>query len=117
MSGTLTYACLRLVGVFVSSVSQVLLKKSANREHNTAIREYLNPLVISAYALFVGSTMLTVFAYKGIPLSMGPVLDATAYVWVTLFGVTIFRERLSVQKLLALALVVGGIVIYALGSA
>ena len=117
MSGTLTYACLSLVGVFVSSVSQVLLKKSANREHDTAIREYLNPLVISAYALFVGSTMLTVFAYKGIPLSMGPVLDATAYVWVTLFGVTIFRERLSVQKLLALALVVGGIVIYALGSA
>ena len=93
MSGTLTYACLSLVGVFVSSVSQVLLKKSANREHDSAIREYLNPLVISAY------------------------LDATAYVWVTLFGVTIFRERLSVQKLLALALVVGGIVIYALGSA
>ena len=117
MSGTLAYACLSLVGVFVSSVSQVLLKKSANREHDSAIREYLNPLVISAYALFVGSTMLTVFAYKGIPLSMGPVLDATAYVWVTLFGVTIFRERLSVQKLLALALVVGGIVIYALGSA
>ena len=113
----MAYACLSLVGVFVSSVSQVLLKKSANREHDSTIREYLNPLVISAYALFVGSTMLTVFAYKGIPLSMGPVLDATAYVWVTLFGVTIFRERLSAQKLLALALVVGGIVIYALGSA
>lgn len=117
MSNTvLTYAALNLLGVFISAVSQVLLKKSANKEYGSAIKEYLNPLVIIAYSMFVLSTLLSVFAYKGIPLSMGPILDATGYIYVTIFGVTIFHERLNKKKLIALALIIGGIAIYALGT-
>ncbi len=112
----LMFAALNLLGVFVSAVSQVMLKKSASREHGSVVKEYLNPLVVFAYVLFVGATLLSVLSYKGIPLSMGPVLDATGYLWVTLFGVTIFRERMNAKKLLALALIVCGIVIYAFGS-
>ena len=117
MSGTvLAFAALNLLGVLVSAVSQVMLKKSASREHGSVVREYLNPLVIFAYALFVGATLLSVLSYRGIPLSMGPILDATGYLWVTLFGVTIVHERMSARKLLALALIVCGIVVYALGA-
>lgn len=117
MKGTvLAFAALNLLGVLVSAVSQVMLKKSASREHSSVVREYLNPLVIFAYALFVGATLLSVLSYRGIPLSMGPILDATGYLWVTLFGVTIFHERMSARKLLALALIVCGIVVYALGA-
>lgn len=117
MSSTvLMFAALNLLGVIVSAVSQVMLKKSASREHGSVVKEYLNPLVVFAYVLFVGATLLSVLSYKGIPLSMGPVLDATGYLWVTLFGVTIFRERMNAKKLLALALIVCGIVIYAFGS-
>lgn len=115
-STVLMFAALNLLGVFVSAVSQVMLKKSASREHGSVVKEYLNPLVVFAYELFVGATLLSVFSYKGIPLSMGPVLDATGYLWVTLFGVTIFHERMNAKKLLALALIVCGIVIYAFGS-
>ena len=111
----MAYAGLSLLGVFVSSVSQVLLKKSALRGHESALREYLNPLVVVAYALFVGATLLSVLAYRGIPLSMGSILDAIGYVYVTLFGVTIFHERITPKKGLALALIVLGIVIYSLG--
>ena len=71
MSSMLTYALVALVGVFVSSIGQVLLKKSANKEYDSTLAEYLNPLVIFGYALFVGSTLLSVYAYRGIPLSMG----------------------------------------------
>ena len=110
-SSVLMFAALNLLGVFVSAVSQVMLKKSASREHGSVVKEYLNPLVV-----FVGATLLSVLSYKGIPLSMGPVLDATGYLWVTLFGVTIFHERMNAKKLLALALIVCGIVIYAFGS-
>lgn len=117
MSSTvLMFAALNLLGVFVSAVSQVMLKKSASREHSSVVKEYLNPLVVFAYVFFVGATLLSVLSYKGIPLSMGPVLDATGYLWVTLFGVTIFHERMNAKKLLALALIVCGIVIYAFGS-
>lgn len=116
MSELALFAGLNLLGVFVSAVSQVLLKRSALSEHGSVVREYLNPLVVVAYVLFLGATLLSVLSYRGIPLSMGPILDATGYLWVTLFGVTIFHERLGARKLLALLLIVGGIVVYALGA-
>lgn len=117
MSGTvLAFAALNLLGVFISAISQVMLKKSATTEHASVLREYLNPLVITAYCLFVGATLLSVLSYRAIPLSMGPVLDATGYLWVTLFGVTIFHERLGRRKVLALALIICGIGVYAFGS-
>lgn len=115
MNTVLLYAGINLVGVFISAISQVLLKKSAMAGHESALAEYLNPRVIIAYAMFVGSTLLSVIAYKGIPLSMGPILDATGYLWVTVFGITIFGERLGTKKVLALALIIGGIAIYASG--
>lgn len=115
MSGAVAYALVALVGVFVSSIGQVLLKKSANRTYDSPLREYLNPLVIAGYVLFVGSTLLSVYAYRGIPLSMGEILDATGYIYVTVFGVTIFHERLNRRKVLALVLIVVGIVIYSFG--
>ena len=115
MSRTFTYALFALFGVFISGISQVLLKKSAGRQYSSAIREYLNPLVIVAYAMFFGATLLSVYAYKGIPLSMGPILDATGYIYVTIFGITIFHEKLNARRVPALALIILGIVVYSLG--
>ena len=112
---TLAYAGVLLVSVFIASVSQVMLKKSALKTYDSPIKEYLNPLVIFAYVLFLGTTLLSVLAYRGIPLSLGPVLEATGYIYVTLFGVFIFKERMTRGKVAALALIVAGIVIYALG--
>ena len=107
-------ALILLFGVFISSVSQVMLKMAARREWPSRIREYLNPLVIGAYVLFFGSTLLSILAYRGLPLSLGPVLEATGYIWVTLFGVTLFREKMNGMKLLALCLILGGILVSAL---
>lgn len=108
------YAGLLLLGVFLSAISQVMLKKAALRQYSSKLREYLNPLVIVAYTIFVGTTFLSIYAYKGIPLSMGPVLEATSYIYVTIFGVTIFKEKLNKRKLVGLALIIAGIIIYSL---
>ena len=110
----LLYAGINLFGVFISAISQVMLKKSAMQDHESAIREYLNPLVVFAYVMFVGSTLLSVIAYKGIPLSMGPILEATGYIYVTIFGVTIFHEKMNPKKIIALAMILVGILVYAL---
>ncbi len=106
------HALILLAGVFVSAVSQVLLKKAAMKTYASRWREYLNPLVILAYALFVGTTFLSIAAYRGIPLNLGPVLETTSYVYVTIFGVTIFHEKLTRQKLLALAAIIAGVLVY-----
>lgn len=108
------YVCFLLLGTFLASISQVMLKKAALRNYENKLQEYLNPLVIFAYIIFFGTTFLSIFAYRGIPLSMGPVLEATSYIYVTIFGVTIFKEKLNGRKLLALALIMGGILVYSL---
>lgn len=110
----LIYACVLLAGVFISAVSQVMLKKAAQKTYDSWLKEYLNPLVIFAYAMFVITTFLSIIAYKGIPLSMGPILEATSYFYVTFFGVKIFHEKLSRRKVIALILIIGGIIVYSL---
>lgn len=111
-----TFFCgfLILLGTFISALSQVMLKKEANKPHTSRLREYLNPLVIIAYVLFVGTTFLSILAYRGIPLSMGPILEATSYLYVTLFGVKIFGEKMNKGKAAALVLILCGIVVYSL---
>lgn len=106
------YSLLLLLGVFISAISQVMLKKSAQKTYENRIKEYLNPLVIIAYLMFIGTTFLSIFAYRGIPLSMGPVLEATSYIYITVFGVKIFGEKINKKKILALVSIIGGIIIY-----
>lgn len=98
----------------MSSISQVMLKKAAMRNYRSKVLEYLNPLVISAYLIFFGTTLLSVYAYRGIPLSMGPVLEATSYIYVTIFGAVLFREKITGKKVIGLACIIGGILVYAL---
>ena len=109
----LIYSCVLLIGVLVSAISQVLLKKAAMKHYENHLKEYLNPMVIFAYAMFVGTTFLSIIAYRGIPLSMGPILEATSYIYVTVFGVKIFHESITVGKVIGAALVIVGVVIYA----
>lgn len=108
------YAGLLLIGVFISAISQVMLKKASMRTYKTVYQEYLNPLVVIAYIMFVGTTFLSVLAYRGIPLSMGPILEATSYIYVTIFGVKFFGEKFNWEKARALTLIILGITIYAI---
>ena len=108
------YVGILSAGVFLGAVSQVLLKKAAMKTYASPIQEYLNPLVIFAYTLFIATTFLSIWAYKGIPLSMGPILEAASYIYITIFGVVIFKEKLNKKKILALCLILAGILVYSL---
>lgn len=112
----LLYSLIMMFGDFICSVAQVLLKKSAQTKYTSIIREYLNLRVITAYTIFFSATLLSVFAYKVVPLSMGPILEAAGYIYVTIFGVTIFREKMDRRKFIALGFIIAGIIIYSLGG-
>ncbi|MBR3104117.1 MAG: EamA family transporter [Lachnospiraceae bacterium] len=101
-----------LLGTLVSSIAQVFLKKASQKEYKSVIQEYLNPVVILSYAVFFGATLLGVYAYKGIPLSMGPVLEATGYIYIMIFGVKIFHESFNRWKALAIGMILAGIIVY-----
>ena len=108
------YILILLLGNFISSVSQVMLKKAADRSWPSPLREYLNPLVVGAYVLFGLSTVLNILGYRQVDLGLAAVLEATAYIYVTLFGIFLFHERLNRKKILALALILAGILLSAL---
>ena len=114
MNSEKMYILLFLFSVLISSVSQIILKKSANVQHESMIKEYLNVRVISAYALFFLSSLLTLFAYRGVPLSMGPVLETTGYIWVTLLGLFWLKERVNAKKWLGLGFIVIGILVFSI---
>ena len=82
----LPYLLIGFFSVFVSSVSQTLLKKASMKERGSLLQEYLNLPVILAYGMFFGSTLLTMLAYKKLPLSMSPAFESSSYLFVTLFG-------------------------------
>lgn len=100
-----------IFSVFISSVSQIILKTSADKKYESRIREYLNPRVIIAYGIFFLATFVTIYAYKGIPLSVGPILETTGYLWISLLGYFILKEKLSRRKITGLVIVVAGIII------
>ncbi len=110
------YVVLYISSVFIAAISQVLLKKEAMKPHKSVLQEYLNPLVVIAYTFFLGTTILSMLSYKGIPLNLGPILETTSYLYITVFGVVIFKEKLTKQKLLALLLIIIGIAFYTMGD-
>ena len=112
MTDIIVYSSILLIGVFISAVSQVILKKEAMSKHDSVSEEYLNTRVMFAYLLFIGTTFLCIIAYKVVPLSMGPILEATSYIWVTLFGITIFKEKMTTRKAIALVMILCGIIMF-----
>lgn len=111
----LFYASFILIGTFISSAAQVLLKKATIQEHCSVKDEYLNKNVIIAYITFVLATFLSIYAYKGIPLSMGAVLESTSYLYITIFGAYFFKEKITLTKVVALVFIIFGIIVYSCG--
>mgnify|MGYP000035899711 FL=1 len=105
------YIVLFLFSVFISSVSQILLKSSAKQQYEKSWKDYLNWKVIVAYGIFFISSLLTVFAYRYVPLSMGPILEASGYFFVAVLGYFILKERIGKRKWLGLSLILVGIVV------
>ena len=106
------YIILFLSAVFISSVSQIMLKKSANKIYENKIKEYLNPWVIIAYGLFFGATLVTVIAYRYVPLSLGPILESCGYFFVTILGMIFLKEKVGKKKAAGLLIILAGIIIF-----
>ena len=114
MNKEIIYIIIFIASVFISSLSQILLKKSANVNYTNKLKEYLNIRVVFAYFLFFVSTLITIYAYKGVPLSSGPILEATGYIFVNILGFVILNEKLNKRKLLGMVLIILGIIIYSI---
>lgn len=114
MNNVLIFSGIYILGVFVSSIAQILLKKSANIERESKLKEYLNFKTIFAYGIFFGATLCTLFAYKFIPLTMGTILETTGYIFVTILSYFLLKEKITKKKLMGLLIIIIGVLIFSI---
>lgn len=114
MNKILIFSNLYLLGVIVSSFAQILLKKSAIKQQKNKIKEYLNFKTIIAYSMLFSATFCSMFAYKYVPLSMGPILGTSEYIFVAILSYIFLKEKINRKKLLGLIIIVLGILIYSI---
>ncbi len=106
------YYILGILSVMIASFSQILLKKGAMQKHDSFIREYLNFYVITGYIMMFLSVFSTMIVYRGMDYMNVPVLEAIGYILVPILSWFFFQERLTKKKLLGVACILMGIVIY-----
>lgn len=113
MSRLLICILVMLCSESIASSSQILLKKSAGIVYGSRIREYLNFYVITGYGMLFISMILTILAYRFSDSYMNvPVLETMGYILVMILGRIFFGERITRNKLLGIAFIFAGILIY-----
>ncbi len=93
----------------VAAFAQVLLKKSAAKQHSSFISEYLNPYVIIGYMLMVVGMFLGVWAYRHVDFKNGPVMESLGFLWVMILSRIFFGEKMTLKKILGNVLILAGI--------
>ena len=103
---------LMIVAELIASTSQILLKKSAQKEYPSFIREYLNVLVIGGYALLMLSMVISIFCYDGLGYMGVVVMEPIGYIIVMFLSRLVFKEKFTVRKLIGMVLILGGIAVF-----
>lgn len=106
------YIILLVLAVLVSSVSQIILKKSASKTYNSIFREYFNLYVITGYGLMVVSTVLVILGLKGVPYKNEPIIESLGYIFVMILSNLILGEKITKKKIIGNLLILSGIIIY-----
>lgn len=112
MNNLILYILIYLLGVIISSFAQILLKKASGIKKDSLLKEYLNFKTIFAYAIFFAATLCSVYAYKYLPLSLGPVLGVTEYIFVAALSFFFLKEKTNKKTLIGLLVILLGVIIY-----
>ncbi len=106
------YWIVLFLSVIISSISQILLKKSANKKYESIVKEYLNIYVISGYGLLILSTLCVVFAYRGVAYKNGPIVEALGYILIMIFSSLFLQEKVSKKKVIGNSLILLGVIVF-----
>lgn len=107
------YYVLVVVGVFLCSCSQLLLKKSAGKIYNKFMYSILNWRVLLAYSVSFAALFINITAMsKGVNVKDLPILESFGYIFVPILSFLVLKERFSIRILLSMILIVSGIIVF-----
>ena len=102
-----------IIGVILASISQILLKISANKHRgsDTFSSQYINLWVISAYTIFFLTTIISVIALRWLTVSIAAILETLAQIFVLVLSFFLLKEPISLRKGIGITVIVVGMVI------
>ena len=107
------YYFIVLVGVILSSSSQILLKKSALTKYKNVVYTILNWRVILAYAIFFIVLMSNIYAMKnGVNLKDLPIIESLGYIFVPILSFLFLKEKITRTLLFSMLLIISGVIIF-----
>ena len=108
------YMLILFATTFFTAFSQVLMKQSAQIKHKSWIYEYLNWRVITAYGIAFAVLFANTWAYTGVDMRFGPVIDTFTYVFVMIFSFVLLKEHFTKGQLIGNLIIIAGVLIYTL---
>ncbi len=107
------YKILVILAVFTAACAQMLLKKAATIHYPSIIRQYLNPWVIGGYSIMGLVVLVNIFAMsRGVQLKEVGIIESLSYLFVPCLSWMIFGEKLNRIKLLAIAIIMCGVIVF-----
>jgi multidrug transporter EmrE-like cation transporter len=109
----MTVYWLTLAAAIVTSlVGQVLLKAGATGDGGF-LTQLFRPATIIGLGCYGGAALLYIVALRKIPMSVALPCTAASYVVIAVIGHFMFGEALGMQKIAAILLISGGVVLLA----
>ncbi len=106
----LYYLTIAFVASVMTGISQVLLKKGANKEGN--IKIFFNFFTLTGYFVFFIITLMNLFVYKKLELKYSVIFMPLGFVFVMFFSVLLLKEKISKRKLLGIFVIILGVYIF-----
>lgn len=107
------YYLIVILSVLAAACAQMLLKQGAKKEYASWWRQYVNPWVIGGYVIMVCSLALNIWCMsKGVQVKEVSVIESMSYLFVPVLAITLFKEKLSIRKICAIAVIITGVIIF-----
>lgn len=106
-----------LLGVFISSCAQLLMKASAVKKKQSSILEkFLNIRIMTAYSMMMLSSLISVLCLRYLQLKYVPMIEAAGFLWVPLLSFLILREKPTRYNVIGGIIIVSGMILFTIGS-
>ena len=66
--------------------------------------------------MFFCSMMITMYCYRYVDVSAGPIFESAGYVFVGILGFIFLKEKFTVKKTIGMVLILLGIVVFSFGG-
>lgn len=107
------YYILVILSVIAAACAQMLLKQGTRQNYVGFWRQYLNPWVIGGYAIMACSLVLNIWCMsRGVQVKEVSTIESLSYLFVPCMAFILFRERITLRKAEAIAIIISGVILF-----